>query len=106
MATGAHAATCALRVIDWTAEGKPSRDVLGVADFVDDAAEARGPATARGAFPGLYASAPLAADPWLGNDALVLQTTWGAGEAIVRVDVPTGEVTRLTPPAAEGEGTG
>ena len=104
VATGAHAATCALRVIDWTAEGKPSRDVLGVADFVDDAAEARGPATARGAFPGLYASAPLAADPWLGNDALVLQTTWGAGEAIVRVDVPTGEVTRLTPPAAEGEG--
>ena len=105
VATGAHAATCALRVIDWTAEGKPSRDVLGVADFVDDDAEARGPrSSARGAFPGLYASAPLAADPWLGNDALVLQTTWGAGEAIVRVDVPTGEVTRLTPPAAEGEG--
>ena len=106
VATGAHAATCALRVIDWTAEGKPSRDVLGVADFVDDAAEARGPATARGAFPGLYASAPLAADPWLGNDALVLQTTWGAGEAIVRVDVPTGEVTRLTPPRRRGRGTG
>ena len=105
VATGAHAATCALRVIDWTAEGKPSRDVLGVADFVDDDAEARGPrSSARGAFPGLYASAPLAADPWLGNDALVLQTTWGAGEAIVRVDVPTGEVTRLTPPAAEAEG--
>jgi hypothetical protein len=28
--TGAHAATCALRVMDWTKEGKPSRDVLGV----------------------------------------------------------------------------
>jgi hypothetical protein len=91
--TGAHAATCALRVMDWTKEGKPSRDVLGVETKKK-----------RGAFPGLYASAPLVADPWLGNDALVVQTTWGAGEAIVRVDVNSGEVTRLTPPAAEGEG--
>jgi acylaminoacyl-peptidase len=91
--TGAHATTCTLRVMDWTKEGKPSRDVLGVETKKK-----------RGAFPGLYASAPLVADPWLGNDALVVQTTWGAGEAIVRVDVNSGEVTRLTPPAAEGEG--
>ena len=106
VATGAHAATCALRVIDWTAEGKPSRDVLGVDEAVADDAHPtpHGKPRARGAFPGLYASSPLAADPWLSNDALVLQTTWGAGEAIARVDVRAGSVTRLTPPAAEGEG--
>lgn len=100
VATGAHAATCALRVMDWAAEGKPSRDVLGVetSDSVEKGKKKRG------AFPGLYASAPLVADPWLGNDALLLQTTWGAGEAIISVNVNSGEVTRLTPPAAEGEG--
>ena len=104
VATGAHAATCALRVIDWTAEGKPSRDVLGAADFVDDAAEARGPATARGAFPGVRVGAarrrPLARER-----RARAQTTWGAGEAIVRVDVPTGEVTRSRP-RRRGRGTG
>ena len=103
VATGAHAATCALRVVEWTAEGRPSRDVLGVDDGADQEGAEPAPAS-RGAFPGVYAFAPLAADPWLGNDALALQTTWGAGEAIVRVDVRDGSVMRLTPPAAEGEG--
>ena len=60
---------------------------------------------AEGAFPGLYMSSPPPACPWVGGGGLLLQTTWGAGEAIVHVDVGTGDVTRLTPPPAANEGT-
>ena len=61
------------------------------------------PAT-HGAFPGLFAASPLVRDPWLNDAELAMQTTWGAGEAVVAVDAETGRVTRLTPPPAPGEG--
>ena len=111
--TGAHAATASLRVIAWDkaltfkAQGerfatpddcsKYSRDVLGV----DGTSEKK---SLRGSFPGLYASSPLVVNPWISDDSVVLQSTWGVSEAVLRVDISTGEITRLTPPATEGEG--
>ena len=62
----------------------------------------------RGAFPGVYASSPPPAEPWLTREDgsgvdMVLQTTWGAGEAIGEPS-GDGERRRESPPAAVGEG--
>ena len=103
--SGAHFATVALCAMPW--RGHESKAV------VDDAAEENRPVVpvvevpARpGGFPGLYVSSPPPDDPWLPDSCtMVLQTTWGAGEAIVEVDVETGEVRRLTPPARDGGGS-
>ena len=103
--SGAHFATVALCAMPW--RGHESVAV------VDGAAEENREivpvveAPARpGGFPGLYISSPPPDDPWLPDGCtMVLQTTWGAGEAIVEVDVETGEVRRLTPPARDGGGS-
>ena len=118
--TGAHAASAALRTMPWSPEclivddENDARDA-GAASSASPAlsaaiANARevvpvvdAPAT-RGAFPGLFAASPLVRDPWLNDAELAMQTTWGAGEAVVAVDAETGRVTRLTPPPAPGEG--
>ena len=103
--SGAHFATVALCAMPW--RGHESEAV------VNDAANQNRPvvpvveAPAKpGGFPGLYVSSPPPDDPWLPDSrVMVLQTTWGAGEAIVEVDVETGKVRRLTPPARDGGGS-
>ena len=99
--SGAHMATAALRAIPWSAAtggpknpAKPSHVVVPTVHQPER----------EGAFPGLYIFGPPPASPWVGPRGLVLQSTWEAGEAVVHVDVETGEVTRLTPPAAKGAG--
>ena len=99
--SGAHFATVALCAMPW--RGHESADAVDAAveenrDIVPvvDAPERPG------GFPGLYVSSPPPDDPWLLPDSnsrsgMVLQTTWGAGEAIVEVDVTTGTVRRMTP---------
>ena len=111
--SGAHMATAALHAIPWTV-GITAADAVAAAAaaassrVVVPAVDA--PAT-EGAFPGLYMFSPPPAEPWIksgggeSSDGLLLQSTWGAGEAIVHVNVETGRVTRVTPPAAAGEGT-
>ena len=98
--SGAHFATASLRAMSWSADGPgEERVVVPVVDVPER----------RGAFPGVYASSPPPAEPWLTREDgsgvdMVLQTTWGAGEAIVRVNLETGATSRITPPAAVGEG--
>ena len=103
--SGAHFATVALCSMPW--RGHESVEVVeGAAEenrCVVPVVEA--PESA-GGFPGLYVSSPPPTNPWLPDGTtMVLQTTWGAGEAIVEVDVETGEVRRLTPPVNRGGGS-
>ncbi len=107
--SGAHFATVALCAMPWhghesavavAAAAEESRALVPVVDAPERP----------GGFPGLYISSPPPDDPWLRrhrSDAprMVLQTTWGAGEAIVTVDVTTGAVTRMTPPPGDGGGS-
>lgn len=107
--SGAHFATVALCAMPW--RGHESADAVDAAveenrDIVPvvDAPERPG------GFPGLYVSSPPPDDPWLLPDSnsrsrMVLQTTWGAGEAIVEVDVTTGTVRRMTPAPSDGGGS-
>jgi len=103
--SGAHFATVSLCSMPW--RGHESVEVVeGAAEenrCVVPVVEA--PESA-GGFPGLYVSSPPPTNPWLPDGTtMVLQTTWGAGEAIVEVDVETGEVRRLTPPVNQGGGS-
>ena len=99
--SGAHFATASLRAVSWSADGVAGEErvVVPVVDVPER----------RGAFPGLYVMSPPPAEPWLVSEdgsevEMVLQTTWGAGEAIATVNLSTGATTRITPPAAAGEG--
>ena len=64
-----------------------------------------------GGFGVVRVSSPPPNDPWLPPDGrsrgarMVLQTTWGAGEAIVEVNVATGTARRMTPAPGDGGGS-
>jgi acylaminoacyl-peptidase len=104
--SGAHMATAALHAIPWSAAiaGGDEAAVAAAAAATRVVVAAVDAPASDGAFPGLYMFSPPPPDPWI-DGGLLLQTTWGAGEAIVHVDIATGEVSRITPPAAAGEGT-
>eukprot|EP00898_Chlorokybus_atmophyticus_P007404 jgi/Chlat1/7665/Chrsp64S00560 len=90
--TGAHNATAALHAIDW-----PSTGLDGVADckartiiaVVDKP-------SSPSAFPGLYCY-KLPRNPWCDASTIALTTTWGSQDAIIAVDLASGQVRRVTP---------
>lgn len=108
---GGHNATAAMHRLPWPG-GKPA---AAAADAAAAAAPVPlipvvGAAASRGGFPGLYPAGQLARNPWLADGRLVMLSTWGAGEAIIAVDVLSADkggaerVERLTPAPADGGG--
>lgn len=88
--SGAHNDSVSLRVLPWDSQG-----VAGPLRTVVDTVESPLP----GGFPGLYC-ASLARNPWVSDTRLIMATTWGSADAIVSIDLGTGDVTQLTPPVA------
>ena len=91
--SGAHNACAALHVLPWAADGSAGAPRCAVPVVAQ-------PSSA-GAFPGLFTAAPLARAPWVSDTQLVMCSTWGSGDALLQLDVSTGEVVRITPPLAD-----
>ena len=87
---GAHNATASLHALPWAgsrpASGGSARCVLPVVQRP----------TSAGAFPGLFPAAPLLRAPWLPDGRCVLASCWGAGDAIIAIDLASGAVERLS----------
>ncbi|XP_047319226.1 acylamino-acid-releasing enzyme isoform X2 [Impatiens glandulifera] len=89
--TGAHRATDSLYKIDWPCDGKldSSLELVNVVPVVmcpeDDS------------FPGLYDTV-ISSNPWLSDGSTMIVTSaWRSDEAIIAVNVLSGDVTRVSP---------
>ncbi|PIN21311.1 Dipeptidyl aminopeptidase [Handroanthus impetiginosus] len=89
--SGAHSATDSLHKIEWPSNGKLDSslkviDVVPVVMCPED-----------GCFPGLYHSKFLS-KPWLSDGhTMVLSSVWGSTQAILSVNVLSGQVSRISP---------
>ncbi|KAJ7954803.1 Acylamino-acid-releasing enzyme like [Quillaja saponaria] len=89
--SGAHSATESLHRIDWPTDGKlPASakvyDVIPVVMCAED-----------GCFPGLYCSSFIS-QPWLSDGSImIIASTWGSSQALLSVNVLSGEVLRISP---------
>lgn len=89
--SGAHAATNALYRIEW-----PTDDKLFSSVKLDDVVPVV-MCPKDGCFPGLYCSNILI-NPWLSDGyTLILSSSWCSTQAILAVDVLSGNVARITP---------
>ncbi|XP_059632429.1 acylamino-acid-releasing enzyme-like isoform X2 [Cornus florida] len=89
--SGAHSATDSLHRIDWPTDGKlsPSAKIVDVVPVVMCAED--------GCFPGLYCSSFLS-KPWLSDGCtMILSSFWGSTQAILSVNVLSGNVSRISP---------
>ncbi|XP_031097604.1 acylamino-acid-releasing enzyme-like isoform X2 [Ipomoea triloba] len=96
--SGAHCATDSLHRIAWPVDGKPCppAEIIDVVPVVMHAHE--------DSFPGLYCSNPglyhsnILSQPWLSDGHIILLTSvWGSSQAILSIDIISGEVLRISP---------
>jgi acylaminoacyl-peptidase len=89
--SGAHNATNSMHKIDWPADGKVEGS-FSVDDVVPVIASPQ-----LGGFPGIYCSG-LLRFPWLSDGrTMILSSVWGSKEAVLSVNVVSGEVSRVSP---------
>ncbi|XP_051227273.1 acylamino-acid-releasing enzyme 1 isoform X1 [Lolium perenne] len=89
--SGAHNATNSMHKIDWPADGKVEGS-FSVDDVVPIIASPQ-----LGGFPGIYCSG-LLRFPWLSDGrTMILSSVWGSKEAVLSVNVVSGEVSRVSP---------
>ncbi|KAM0887517.1 hypothetical protein ACQ4PT_028975 [Festuca glaucescens] len=89
--SGAHNATNSVHKIDWPADGKVEGS-FSVDDVVPIIASPQ-----LGCFPGIYCSG-LLRFPWLSDGrTMILSSVWGSKEAVLSVNVVSGEVSRVSP---------
>nr|GMD81705.1 acylamino-acid-releasing enzyme-like isoform X1 [Ipomoea batatas] len=96
--SGAHCATDSLHRIAWPVDGKPCPPA-GIIDVVPVVMHAH-----EESFPGLYCSNPglyhsnILSRPWLSDGHTILLTSvWGSSQAILSIDIISGEVSRISP---------
>ncbi|KAL6522701.1 hypothetical protein OROHE_016548 [Orobanche hederae] len=89
--SGAHSATNSLHKLEWPSNGKlnPSLKIIDMVPVVMCPED--------GCFPGLYCSKFLT-KPWLSDgNTLVISSIWGSKQAILSVDVLSGQVSQISP---------
>ncbi|CAA0840700.1 acylaminoacyl-peptidase-related [Striga hermonthica] len=88
----AHSATDSLHKIQWPSTGKLDARNLKVIDVVSVVM-----CPEDGLFPGLYCSKFLNR-PWLSDgNTMVLSSVWGSTQAILSVNISSGQVSRISP---------